>query len=106
MAAVDSRIDQTYADVCSRHHELSVSWYLLCALGYGETFNDLGYERMHYLTFISASTLLTLDRTLILRTASFKRGRVTVGPGRNDRRPGDKELSTKSLAYRRDESYG
>ena len=31
---------------------------------------------------------------------------VTVGPGRNDRRPGDKELSTKNLAYRRDESYG
>ena len=30
---------------------------------------------------------------------------VTVGPGRNDRRPGDKGLSTKSLAYRRDESY-
>ena len=29
---------------------------------------------------------------------------VTVGPGRNDRRPGDKGLSTKSLTYRRDES--
>ena len=30
---------------------------------------------------------------------------VTVGPGRNDRRPGDKGLLTKSLAYQRDESY-
>ena len=30
---------------------------------------------------------------------------VTVGPGRNDRRSGDKGLSTKSLAYRRVESY-
>ena len=29
---------------------------------------------------------------------------VTVGPGRNDRRPGGKGLSTKSLAYRRDKS--
>ena len=29
---------------------------------------------------------------------------VTVGLGRNDRRPGDKGLSTKSFAYRRDES--
>ena len=29
---------------------------------------------------------------------------VTVGPGRNDRRPGDKGLSTKSLAYRQDGS--
>ena len=29
---------------------------------------------------------------------------VTVGPGRNDRRPGDKGLSTKSLAYRRGKS--
>ena len=29
---------------------------------------------------------------------------VTVGPGRNDRRPGDKGLSTKSFAYRRDKS--
>ena len=31
---------------------------------------------------------------------------VTVGPGRNDRRPGDKGLSTKNLAYRRGELYG
>ena len=30
---------------------------------------------------------------------------VTVGPGRNDRRPGDKGLLTKSLVYRLDESY-
>ena len=30
---------------------------------------------------------------------------VTVGPDRNDRRPGDEGLSTKSLAYRRDESW-
>ena len=30
---------------------------------------------------------------------------VTVGPGGNDRRPGDKGLSTKSLTYRQDESY-
>ena len=37
---------------------------------------------------------------------SSAKGAVTVGPGRNDRRPGDKGLSTKSLAYRRDESYG
>ena len=29
---------------------------------------------------------------------------VTVGPGRNDHRPGDKGLSTKSLAYRQDKS--
>ena len=31
---------------------------------------------------------------------------VTVGPGRNDCRPRGKGLSTKNLAYRRDESYG
>ena len=30
---------------------------------------------------------------------------VTVGLGRNDRRPGDKGLSTKSFAYRRDKSW-
>ena len=38
------------------------------------------------------------------RSMHFNNGTVTVGPGRNDRRPGDKGLSTKSLAYRRDES--
>ena len=40
----------------------------------------------------------------ILFVHQFRGGSVMVGPGRNDRRPGDKGLSTKSFAYRRDKS--
>ena len=76
----------------------------------GGGFLDIKKDGFSFLPLMAAMCIFCVWKVLAFLIHSFNMvgmvdmESVTVSPGRNDRRPGDKGLSTKSLAYQRDES--